>query len=403
LQKFNNGEESDLFKKPEANRDPNMPDVSPEMIDSYLSAPGVFKRFGGDARVTEADIKTLETNDPTGEFGRFRDYDNDALTELIKQEAASIPFDTTKFDAATIRKFRETYQVRKRKQIANYVSRVNGRAQAFVNIINGNRDPENRTKQLDALRYAENRIVDRMTRAKLGYNIGFTELKKLLTAPDLAERRFKNQFETRTTRGHDAHYSDPLGMSRRGPELEFGNVPLDTDSKNRPKYGFPLNSGVNGIGEVTDFDGPEDVLGFRKVSSDFARDLDTNLNRAMDNSTASHYGEITIVFKDEVKSRTTLTAFDSLGSTVLAAPMDNITKESLWAAGIRDNLLRVDSYGKVNSSGYTSYAEIQMHGLLGLDDVEVIYAPSAESQEKIEKLLRTLGIGIEVKIKGRRR
>ena len=402
LQKFNNGEESELFKKPVANRDPNMPDVSPEMIDSYLSAPGVFKPFGGDARVTEADVETLERNDPTGEFGRFRDYDNDALTELIKQEAASIPFDTTKFNADTIRKFREAYQVRKRKQIANYVMRVNGRAQAFVNIINGNSDPEKRTKELDALRYAENRIVDRMSRAKLGYNIGFDALKKLLTTPDPAERRFKNQFETRTTRGHDAHYSDPLGMSRRAPELEFGNVPLDTAAENRPKYGFPLNSGVNGIGEVTDFDGPEDVLGFRKVPAEFARQLDNTLNRAMDNSTASHYGEITVVFKDEVKSRTTLTAFDSLGASILSAPMDNITKESLWAAGIRDNWLSVDSNGRVNAGGWSSYAEIQMHGLLGLDDVEVIYAPSAESQEKLEKLLRTLGIGIEVKIKGRR-
>jgi hypothetical protein len=401
LQKFNNGEESDLFKKPVANRDPNMPDVSPEMIDSYLSAPGVFKRFGGSARVTEADIEVLERNDPTGEFGRFRDYDADALKELIKQEAASIPFDTTKFDASTIRKFREAYETRKRKQIANYVMRVNGRAQAFVSIINGNRDPEKRAKELDAFRYAENRIVDRMSRAKLGYNISFDALKQVLTAPDPAERRFKNQFETRTTRGHDAHYSDPLGMSRRGPELEFGNVPIDTDSKNRPKYGFPLNNGVNGIGEVTDFDGPEDVLGFRKVSSEFARDLDRNLNRAMDNSTASHYGEITVVFKDEVKSRTTLTAFDSLGASILSAPMDNVTKESLWAAGIRDNFLMVDSNGKV-SSGYSSYAEIQMHGLLGLNDVEVIYAPNATSQERLESLLRTLGIGIEVKIKGRR-
>jgi hypothetical protein len=82
--------------------------------------------------------------------------------------------------------------------------------------------------------------------------------------------------------------------------------------------------------------------------------------------------------------------------------MDNITKESLWAAGIRDNFLSVDSDGRVNAGGWSSYAEIQMHGLLGLDDVEVIYAPSAESQEKLEKLLRTLGIGIEVKIKGRR-
>jgi hypothetical protein len=265
--------------------------------------------------------------------------------------------------------------------------RVNGRAQAFVNIINGNRDPEKRTKQLDALRYAENRIVDRMSRAKLGYNIGFAALKKLLTDSDPAERRFKNQFETRTTRGHDAHYSDPLGMSRRAPELEFGNVPLETDSKNRPKYGFPLNNGVNGIGEVTDFDGPEDVLGYRKVSSEFARQLDSTLNRAMDNSTASHYGEITIVFKDEVKSRTTLTAFDSLGASVVSAPMDNITKESLWAAGIRDNFLSVDSSGRVNAGGWSSYAEIQMHGLLGLDDVEVIYAPTAESQEKLERMI----------------
>ena len=402
LEKFKNGEESDLFKKANNSPDPRMPDVSPEMIDRYLNAPSVFKSFGGDARVKEADIAILKRYDPTGEFGKFRDYDNNALIELINQEAATIPFDRTKFDAATIRKFRDAYKVRKRSQIANYVSRVNARARAVVDIVNGNSNSEAIEKQLDALRYGENRIMDRMSRARLGYNIGFTALKKLLTDPNPAERRFKNQFETRTTRGHDAHYADPLGMSRRAPEFEFGNVPLDTDSKDRPKYGFPLNSGVNGIGEVTDFDGPEDVLGYRKVPASFARDLDANLNRAMDNSTASHYGEITIVFKDEVKSRTTLTAFDSLGSSVLSAPMDNLTKESLWAAGIRDNFLRVDSNGKVSTSGYSSYAEIQMHGILGLDDVDTIFAPNAESQEKLVKLLRSLGIGIEVKIKARR-
>ena len=401
LEKFKNGEESELFKKTETSvaRDPNMPDVSPEMIDRYLSAPGVFKEFGGDANVSERDIELLREYDPSGEFGKLRDYDARALQELINAEADAIPFDTAVFDAPTIRKFRESYKTKKLNQIRNYVSRVNGRARAVIEI-GKNHSGAERQQQLDNLRYAENRILDRMSRARLGYNISLSALRKVVSDPDPAQRRFKNQFETRTTRGHDAHYSDPLGMSRRGPELEFGNVPLDTSAENRPKYGFPLNEGVNGIGDVTDFEGPEDVIGHRKATPGLVRELDRALNRAMDNSTAGHYGEITVVFKDEVKSRTTMTAFDSLGASVVSAPMDNLTRESLWAAGIKDNIISVNRDGKITAGGF-SYAEIQMHGLLGLDDVEAIYAPSVASKEEIESLLRSLGIGIEVKVKSR--
>jgi hypothetical protein len=50
----------------------------------------------------------------------------------------------------------------------------------------------------------------------------------------------------------------------------------------------------------------------------------------------------------------------------------------------------------VNGRPHTSFIEAQVHGRFTLDDVEAIYAP-AEKVEMIQSLLRSKGIGIEVR------
>jgi hypothetical protein len=221
----------------------------------------------------------------------------------------------------------------------------------------------------------------------------------MISAADPAERRLKNQFETRTTGGHDAHAMDPKwGMKRRSAEWQFGNVTLETPDNIRTKYGFPLNEGVNGIGDATDFEGPEDVLGVRDVSSDVRRTVDSRLDSGMRANSASGYGEITLVMKDSVKNRTTMTFEDSLGLGAIATPMLNFTDEQMWNAGWGASM--IDSGGGVRSD--SGYFEIQMNGLVSLEDVEAFYAPTEATKARLERALRAIGIGIPVILKSGR-
>jgi len=404
LEKFKNGEESDLFKNSKDSE--GMPEpITRDFLRPYLDDP-IIKPDTPTSLVAKDILKDQDRYDPEKTTGEALWFDALALKERLRREADSVDFSPMVTEAADLRNFKEQWRDFKYQQIENFVEYNNERVKKLLAIRSRAYQDgvfnEALHKELMAnFTFAQNRVRDRMERAKVAKNIKIEDLFTMINAPTPEERRLKNQFETRTTGGYAAFRDDPKwGMRRRRAEWRFGNVSLTATDDMRTKYGFPLNNGVNGIGEVTDFDGPEDVVGYRNVTAAVRRNVDSALNSGMKSETAYQYGDIILVMKDSVKNRTTVTFRDSLDAPVTAMPMLGFTDEQMWNAGWGDKI-KINNDGGIENYG-GSYFEIQMNGRIGLEEVEAIYVNSETQKREVESKLRAIGIGIPVQIKSRR-
>ena len=398
LDKFKNGEDSDLFKR---NSDSDgMPEpITRDFLSKYLDDPNLVPAEPNNSEARQA-LENQALYDPEKTTGTPLWIDETRLADDLRIESNSQTFSSLGLDASELNRFREEWRNKKFGQITTFIRLHNRRVEVLLEVrrkshVDGVFDSDLHKKKMAQFTFAQNRTRDRIQRARVASNIKLVNLLKMIN-PDPAERRLKNQFETRVTGGHDAHAIDPKwGMKRRSAEWQFANVPLETPDNIRTKYGFPLNEGVNGIGDVTDFEGPEDVIGYREVSGDVRRTVDSRLDSGMRANSASGYGEITLVMKDSVKNRTTMTFEDSLGLGAIATPMLNFTDEQMWNAGWGDSM--IDSGGGVRAD--SGYFEIQMNGRIGLEEVEAFYAPTEALRKRVEDALRRIGVGTPVMIK----
>jgi len=157
--------------------------------------------------------------------------------------------------------------------------------------------------------------------------------------------RFKTQFETGKSNGA---YSK---IGRMAGELRSQSMPMSEPVSKRPIYGYVAE---NDFDESILIDGPE------------------------------QYGGIRVVFKDDVKTRTTMSVGDSLstGCVPISMTQSEITPFDAWRASdrilystARDEGWNNDTYdiGYLNEG---SYFESQIHDGVKLSDVEAIYIPS---------------------------
>lgn len=159
------------------------------------------------------------------------------------------------------------------------------------------------------------------------------------------DQRFKTQFETGTSNGS---YSK---IGRMAGELRGQSIPLSEPVSKRPIYGYVSEDNLD---ESVLINGPE------------------------------QYGAVRVVFKDDVKPRTTMTVGDSLstGCVPISMTQEEITPFEAWRASDRIlyNIAEEEGWNNHNYEiGFVnegSYFEAQIHDGVKLSDVEAIYIPS---------------------------
>jgi hypothetical protein len=199
----------------------------------------------------------------------------------------------------------------------------------------------------------------------------------------LGEGRYKNQFETRTSGG-----KLDVGVRKVGEGLATG-TPAGTKLADRPVYGYLTDNetvhtyqskkdAVNALeGEWTD-----------KHSLD--RKLDWENIKSVNSDKVDQYGDIRVILKPDVRSRTTVTIGDSLRTGVMADAMSNpkpdLTNMGLYKAGAASHM---------SGNPTAGYLEAQIHGGVKASDIAVIYAPR-DRVDSIELTLSMRGIDIPV-------
>jgi hypothetical protein len=146
--------------------------------------------------------------------------------------------------------------------------------------------------------------------------------------------RFKTMFETQTTSA-STYVPDKRAMYE---EMAFG-LPRDVDPTKRPIYGY-LSDGVRSIDD-------DDTL------------LDT-------------YGDVQVIFKDAIRSRTTATVGDSLDEKVLPSPVNDPQWFS-FSGGMRQSQHGYDPEG----ADYL-YKEAQIHNGVSIEDIEEVVFPKGD-------------------------
>lgn len=187
-----------------------------------------------------------------------------------------------------------------------------------------------------------------LSEAKVAIRVPSTKLNNVLSSG-----RFKSQFETRTSKG----LYDP--EKRAGAESQMFGYANDLAPEVRPIYGF-MDDGIDGL--------------------------------------EKQYGDIKIIFKDEVRARTTFTVGDSLDNfkwgDLAVSPVDNPLPASLpvtdfaWS-GDTTRLGRLFDPSLDRGGMYT---EAQIHGGVGVTDIDtVIFGAEPDArylalQAKLDKL-----------------
>lgn len=168
----------------------------------------------------------------------------------------------------------------------------------------------------------------------------------------VADGRFKTQFETKRSGG------GYVPTKRAALESMMFGLPANADPATRPIYGYVA---IEGIGPV-------------RTSQDL---LNT-------------YGQVQVVLKDSVRSRTTASVGDSLDRKVLPSPIDDPSWESFnpayhWSKYDFD-------YADHRA---VLYPEAQVHGGVTVDDVEEVVF-SVQPSEATQKALADKGISWRV-------
>lgn len=176
----------------------------------------------------------------------------------------------------------------------------------------------------------------------------------------LADKRFKSQFETGTSMGLFSH------EARSKAESNLFGVPANLPARERPIYGHMFDPEVGDIGE------------------------------------ALSYGEVQVVFKPSVRSRTTITGMDSLelgdGEFTPSAKPSPLTNPSVrsvkvFDAGTESSFLHRDPLVATQlNKVHVSYTEAQIHGGVRTSDIDrVIFAHDPPSPQT-ERMLDEAGI-----------
>lgn len=179
----------------------------------------------------------------------------------------------------------------------------------------------------------------------------------------LEDKRLKNQFETKYSKGN---YNP---KRRREAELKIMGVPIRRRYTKRPIYGYLSDEGaINSV---------------------------------------NHYGEIILKMKTEIRHRTTFTADDSLNGAgcLIASPLDYPDYRS-WRYYNRDFVVKMKDAVEKHPQNLTSqYMEIQIHDGVDLfKDVEYLRFPkngamyySSADEKKLGKLKeQAKGMGLKV-------
>lgn len=199
----------------------------------------------------------------------------------------------------------------------------------------------------------------------------------------LADGRYKNQFETRTSGG-----ALDTGIRKVGEGLAMA-VPAGTKLAERPVYGFITdNESVHTYQSKTDAQNA--VEGTWADKNDVRRELDWQNITSINNYEADQYGEIRFTLKPEVRGRTTVTVGDSLRTGVMADglgnPKPDLVNMGLYAAGAVYHL---------NGNPTADYIEAQIHGGVKVSDISHIYAPAGRV-DAVKAMVAAQGLDIPV-------
>lgn len=176
----------------------------------------------------------------------------------------------------------------------------------------------------------------------------------------LSDGRFRNQFETNTSRGA----FDPEKRLRR--ENTVMGVRKSVEAKDRPVYGY-----------------------FGPPGEDSER-LRENVGS---------YGEVRVRLKEAVRDRATATMCDSFDDTALAAPAKALDDKVLLATvmgqyftGEPDDKARKRMQSLLSDpAAFSQYVEAQYHGGVSVQDIEEVMFHKRPSRETVQKL-ENLGI-----------
>jgi hypothetical protein len=181
----------------------------------------------------------------------------------------------------------------------------------------------------------------------------------------LKDGEFKNQFETKTSGGTlSENY-------RRDWESASLDVPINTKGSDRPIYGYMTDNTSNG--------------------SELSWDGISSINSVQVNQ----YGDLRVVMKPDVRSRTTYMIGDTLSRQGFAYSLD---------APMTDDILTTNGFSSLGASvGFSGnvsapYAETQIHGGLKVTDIAKVYAP-ASKVEQVRTLIKDNGLDIPVEAK----
>lgn len=182
----------------------------------------------------------------------------------------------------------------------------------------------------------------------------------------LRDGRMKTMFETGRSGGLGGGSRGYREIRERAEDAFFGLGP-DSDARERPIYGFVAVEGIQPAGSLNP----------------------TEPNEA--SVRLANYGDVQVILKDSVRSRTTATVGDSIDEHILPTPVDNPGWESFnpGAHGFRE--LEIDW----RQRGNWIYPEAQVHGGVSVDDIEeVVFA--AEPDDALKASLRRAGINWRV-------
>ena len=208
-------------------------------------------------------------------------------------------------------------------------------------------------------------LADSLKDGSLSMRMPGSGLRELLAG----DGRFKNQFET----GRSQAYFDP--SFRRALEEGLG-VDETVEGALRPKYGYV---------EGTIWDEAE-----TRVIID-------------------QYGDVNIRFKDEVADRTTVSFGDTLDDSVFGVRISDLRDGSVDPERLGNAIeefsmanVWLENDTNLNSDGRSIYAELQFHGILGLEDVDEIVLTTGtkkfETREEADaffKVIQDAGITLK--------
>lgn len=208
-------------------------------------------------------------------------------------------------------------------------------------------------------------LADSLKDGSLSMRMPGTGLRELLAG----DGRFKNQFET----GSSQAYFDP--SFRRALEEGLG-VDETVEGALRPKYGYV---------EGTIWDEAETL------------------------NILQGYGDVNVRFKDEVADRTTVSFGDTLDDAVFGVRISDLRDGSVDPERLGNAIeefsmanVWLENDTNLNSDGRSIYAELQFHGILGLEDVDEIVLTTGtkkfETREEADaffKVIQDAGITLK--------